>query len=730
VRFTFVIVATLIALGLARPASAVETKQLPQTPATISADRISYDEDLGIIVASGHVEISQEDRVLLADTVTYNQRTDTVTASGNVSLHEPSGEIIYADYIELTEGLKDGVAQNFRLMMQNKARFASTGARREGGVVTEMANGVYSLCALCKDDPERPPLWQLKGSRIIHNEDEHEIYFEDASLEMFGIPVMYSPYFSAPDPTVKRRSGFLTPSFGHDSELGYLYQQPYFWAIDDSKDATISPIFTTESGQVFYGQYRERWGDAQLSLAGSATQTPARNENGDRKPGVQDRGHFNGSGIVNVDENWRTGFDAVRETDDTYFPRYKLLYTPTTSVLQANGYVEGFFGQSYSGLNTYAFQDVRQQVKIKDLPLVTPAYEYNYVSKPGEYGEHWSFDFTPYNIFRSSGLNSRRLSQNTQWELPYTSPYGDSLTWTLALQTDGYSTSNNVNPNNPTATPASEVARALPQTKLDWRYPWVRRDEAMQELIEPHVAFIAGPQGKNNFAIPNEDSQDFEFDDQNLFLLNPFPGSDRVDGGERVVYGVTVGAFGDKGGSSTVFVGQQYQFHKSALFANATGNPNTGLQDNLSDYVGRIQIKPASFFEVNYRFRLDHENLSPQRSEVDAHLGFPLVSFYTNYIDTTQNVPGTGIETVNQVLVGGSSQIANHWTIGGSLLRDLVSREFRYQTFNATYDDECFTFIARITRNFTTNRDIHPGNSFIFQLVFKSLGEVRIGGSG
>src|SRR5208282_779819 len=214
VRFTLVIIATLIALGLARPASAVDTK-LPQTPATISTDRISYDEDLGIIVASGHVEISQQDRVLLADTVTYNQRTDTVTASGNVSLHEPTGEIIYADYFELTEGLKDGVAQNFRLMMQNKARFASTGARREGGVVTEMANGVYSLCELCKDDPDRAPLWQLKGARIIHNEDEHEVYFEDATLEMFGVPIAYSPYFSAPDPTVKRRSGFLTPTGGN-----------------------------------------------------------------------------------------------------------------------------------------------------------------------------------------------------------------------------------------------------------------------------------------------------------------------------------------------------------------------------------------------------------------------------------------------------------------------------------------------------------------------------------
>ncbi|HYB09461.1 MAG TPA: LPS assembly protein LptD, partial [Alphaproteobacteria bacterium] len=584
---------------------------------------------------------------------------------------------------------------------------------------------VYSLCELCKDDPDRPPLWQLKGQRIIHNEDEHEIYFEDATLEMFGVPVAYSPYFSAPDPTVKRRSGFLTPTGGHDNELGYLYQQPYFWVIDDSKDATIAPIFTTESGQVFYGQYRQRWGDGQLSLAGSITSAPAINSSGQSEPGNQVRGHFDGSGIINLDDNWRTGFDAVRETDDTFFPRYKILYTPTTAVLQDNAYLEGFFGRSYTGLNAYAFQDVRQQVQIKDLPLVTPAYEYNYVSAPGEYGERWSLDFAPYNILRGSGLNSRRLSQTSQWQLPYTSPYGDSLTWTLSLQTDGYSTSNNVNPNNPAQQVASQAGRALPQTELDWRYPWVRRDDVIQEVIEPRVALIAGPQGKNSVAIPNEDSQDFQFDDQNLFRLNPFPGTDRVEGGERVVYGVTLGAYGNKGGSSTVFIGQQYRTHNDETFDGVQG-----LQDKLSDYVGRVQIKPVSFFDLNYRFLLDHENLSPERNEIDAHLSFPLVNLYTNYIDTIQNVPGSGNTPVDQITIGGSSHIADHWSVGGSLLRDLVSGEFRYQSLNVTYDDECFTLVGTITRNFTTNRDISPGNTFLFQIVFKSLGEFRVGGSG
>ena len=72
-------------------------------------------------------------------------------------------------------------------------------------------SGVYTACEPCKDDPKKPPLWQVKAARMIHDQAEKMIYFEDARLEFFGKPVAYMPYFSAPDPTVKRKSGFLMP---------------------------------------------------------------------------------------------------------------------------------------------------------------------------------------------------------------------------------------------------------------------------------------------------------------------------------------------------------------------------------------------------------------------------------------------------------------------------------------------------------------------------------------
>ena len=111
-------------LRVHRPAAAqVSTRRRrPQqdsnAPIVFRADEIEYDEQLALTVARGHVEISQNGQVLLADTVSYNQRTDTVTASGNVSLSQPTGEIVFADFIELRDSMNEG----FRQERANAAR--------------------------------------------------------------------------------------------------------------------------------------------------------------------------------------------------------------------------------------------------------------------------------------------------------------------------------------------------------------------------------------------------------------------------------------------------------------------------------------------------------------------------------------------------------------------------------------------------------------------------------
>ncbi|MEO1059765.1 MAG: LptA/OstA family protein, partial [Actinomycetota bacterium] len=100
-----------------------------------------FDEALGMVVASGNVEISQGDRILRADRVTYNQRTDIVTATGNIVLAEPSGEVIFADYAELQGDLADGFVRDLGILFTDNSRVAANAGLRRAGRVTEAERG-------------------------------------------------------------------------------------------------------------------------------------------------------------------------------------------------------------------------------------------------------------------------------------------------------------------------------------------------------------------------------------------------------------------------------------------------------------------------------------------------------------------------------------------------------------------------------------------------------------
>ncbi|HLB99616.1 MAG TPA: LptA/OstA family protein, partial [Acetobacteraceae bacterium] len=134
-------------------------------PVTFSADRVEYDRDNNLVTATGHVEAWQNDHVMHADKVTIDRATGVMAAYGHVVLMEPDGEILFADYAEMNQGMKDGVLRDMQAILAQNGRLAANGARRTGGEINEMADVVYSTCNLCKTDPSKPPLWQLRADK-------------------------------------------------------------------------------------------------------------------------------------------------------------------------------------------------------------------------------------------------------------------------------------------------------------------------------------------------------------------------------------------------------------------------------------------------------------------------------------------------------------------------------------------------------------------------------------
>ena len=694
-------------------------------PVLITADQITHDENLGVVVASGNVELSRDQRTVLADSVSYNLRTDVVTASGNVSMRDPSGHVVFGNFAELTGDLREGFIRDIRILLSDRSRLAAATGYRAGGNRSVLKSGVFSPCELCREDPTRAPLWQIKAAEVEHDQDAKVIRYRDAWMEIFGIPIIYIPYFEHPDPTVDRQSGFLAPTVGASDALGTTYQQPYFWAISKDKDFTLSPIITTKRGVVSVGRYREIFPNGIVDLRGSATIADRENNDGSTEDDAF-RGHIDGTARFDINDVYRWGVDVQRTTDDTYLRLYDF---SSEQDLISRAFVEGLDGRNYSAVNAYLYQGLRSTDHDDELPVIHPLAEYNYMSEPGADGSKYTIGGSLLALTRSEGRDSRRLSGAVGWELPYTGPAGDVYNLVARVQADGYWV-DDVDPRSNAVNPANDTedgltGRIFPQLALQWRYPWVQHEGTQHQVVEPIAQVVLAPNGSNPGEIPNEDSRDFVFDDTNLFSLNRFTGVDRVTSGSRVDYGLKWTGTAEEAGSASAFIGQSYRLHEASVFEEGSG-----VEDSLSDIVGRVEVKPAFALDLLYRFRIDKDDFSARRNEFDLTVGPPALNLDLGYVfidpDTQADEFGGREELTWRI----DSRLSKYWSAFGGMRLDLEADETRESVVGLTYEDECFKMQAVGRRSFFSDREIKPENSFFVNFVFKHLGGTTGAGSG
>ena len=708
-----------IRIGLAAiliAAASAAAAQLSGAPAVIQADTVTHDQELGNVVAKGNVEISQDQRILFADTVTYNQKTNTVTASGNVILLEPTGDTLFAEYVELADDMRDGVIEQIRVLLADDSRFAAVRGKRKGGIKTTLTKAVYSPCKVCEDDPEKAPLWQLKASTIVHDQNAREIRYQNARLEMYGVPVAYTPFFSHPDPTVKRKSGFLTPSFGLNGNLGAFIQIPYFWAIDESQDATFSPIYTRDEGVVFAGEYRRRFNAGEFEISGSIAEAD-RNIGTDFTEDVRRneiRGHIFSKGRYEIDRTWRTGFDVERATDRSYLRRFNFFGSPDNS-LTTNAYVEGFRGRNYAAANTYLYQDLRSGLR-PNTPLIAPMFDFNHVGIPTAFGGRFDLDANFLSIYREDAADTQRASLKFGYKIPFAADAGHITTIRTTLQSDLYFVQQADN----SSEDDGFTGRLFPQLTVDWRYPFVRSSGRTRQVIEPIAALVVSPNGSNPAAIPSEDSVVVEIDDTNILSADRFPGIDRVESGQKVIYGVKLGVFGESDGRTTAFFGQSYRIHADDDLAN-----EVGIERHLSDLVGRVEIRPNKYLNLLYRFRSASDSLDFKRNEVGFSLGTEALHLSGNYLFIDGEGVEDGFGDREELSFVVTSQIDDNWSVAARSQRDLGDNGGTlFAGASLTYENECFKFTTDAQRSFTRDADLEPSDDILFRLTFKHLGAV------
>ena len=787
----FALVAALLlagALGVATttPASAQgftynPIPKRPKPPASpsdgqmlVQAVEVDYDYNNSRVSAVGNVQMFYNGTSVEADKVIYDQKTKRLHAEGNIRMTDADGKITYADIMDLSDDYRDGFVDSLRVDTADETRMAATRADRSSGNYTVFENGVYTACAPCKDDPKKPPLWQVKGARIIHDQKEKMLYFENAQLEFFGVPMAYMPYFSTPDPTVKRKTGFLMPSFSSYTAFGYGVEVPFYWAIAPDYDATFSPRFTTNQGVLFQAEFRQRLlnGSYQIRAYGIDQTDPGAfvGEPGDRqfRGGVETKGQFA------LNDKWVWGWDGVVLSDYYFMSDYRLaqykdplgsflnLPTEATSDL----YLTGVGNRSYfdaRAIYYLSFSGNQAQV-----PVVAPVVDYSNVINHSVLGGEVSFKgnftsltretaafdatnatalangsclptsadpahtITPANcLLRGMPGTYTRATGEVDWRRSYTDSWGEIWTPFASLRADAIDASVTNQPGVSNFLPSGETQalRMMPTVGLEYRYPFINVQPWGTTTIEPIGQVIIRPNESYAGKLPNEDAQSMTFDTSNLFSVDKFSGYDRVEGGGRANAGVQSTMQFDRGGTVTAVFGQSYQLFGLNSFAVADAT-NTGIDSGLdkraSDYVASLAYSPNRTYTFSVRSRFDEATGSANRLEAEGRATFDRWSISVLYGDYAPQ-PELGYLTRREgILTSGSVKVANNWVVTGAARWDLVANQINQYVIGAGYVDDCFVLAANYVTSYSYAAGTTPpvlSHAFMLQIGLRTIAQ-------
>ncbi len=414
--------AVLVALLFGAAAAQAQTSTPAQPAAAaqnpdkliVEANELVYDKDHNTVSAVGAAELYYKHRILQADRVVYNRATKRLYAEGHAKLTDEKGNITYASRFDLTDDFAAGFAEGVEMMAADKTRFTAPRIERSAGSETVFNSGVYTACEPCKEHPDRPPLWQVRAMRIIENQQTHIVYYEDAWLEVAGVPVAYVPYFSAPDPSVTRESGLLTPTFYQGNQLGYGVGIPYFLNLAPNYDLTLTPAYLSLQGPFGQAEWRQRLDNGQYNIRVSGLYqedptvfAPKPYDGGSERW----RGSLESKGEFYINDKWKYGWDLTFVSDPFYLAEYKIKDTTDPSKyffqdIVSSVYLRGQADRGFFDLSGYHFVSTIANTDPRTEPLAVPVLDYNNtfaIAPDSSYGigGEVKFDFNVTNINRT-----------------------------------------------------------------------------------------------------------------------------------------------------------------------------------------------------------------------------------------------------------------------------------------------------------------------------------------
>jgi len=721
-------------------------------PMLLSADQLIYDRDHDTVSAQGHVQIFYDGNRVVAQKVTYNQKTGRVIAEGSVEIVAADGNKVYSDKIDMTKDLGDGFVNSLRAETTDNTRFIAESAERSGGQMTVFNNGAYTACEPCYYKPDRKILWQVKAKKIIWNGATKTMRFEDSHFEFFGLPVAWFPVFEMPDPTVKRKSGLITPNFSLKTKLGLGLKNSYFFNLAPNYDFTLSATGFTKQGLLTEGEWRHRLetGTYKVRFAHIYQVNPgdfdyaAIDSTNDNRYMVATQGAFE------INSRWKYGWDVLAQSDHNFSRTYNI-QDYDNDLHRSKLYLTGLNGRNYFNMSFHHFEVQDSMLRnnayerYSRQPWVLPRIDYSFIPDEAIYGGEIKLHTNIQAIYRersdyafadwrgvplararlagASGTNAR-LTTDAEWQRSFISNGGVVLTPILAVRGDVVTAS--YDGNYDAFTLDTNATRGMATAGFEARYPLLFTAEHSTHIIEPIVQIFARNDEQGAGHLPNEDAQSFVFDATTLFQRDKFSGYDRVEGGTRANVGARYSGSFDDGWSLYGLIGQSFQLAGLNSFATqdlVSVGDASGLDKAQSDYVAMLGTSNNGGFTGAARGRFDKDNGAVRRGELEVSQDWKQVWAAVQYAYIEEQPNYGYAQNRQEVSLQGRVKLIDNWSVSANTSYDLVSDTMVRVGGGINYLDECFGLLLgyQQTRN---PGDNEATQKWGFMLSFRTVADI------
>ena len=701
----------------------------------IKFDEIKYDQKRSIIIAKKNVKINEIKKNILieTDSIFFNVKDNIISSSSNSKFKDNFNNSITTTNFNynLKEGdlrvenaeLKDFNNNNFSIKkaylnttsnkllgkdvsinLNNENFNTDNEPRLKGrsltskGNLTEISKGVFTTCKI----RDGCPPWEISAEKIQHDSEKKIVNYKNAWLKIYDVPVMYFPKFFHPDPTVKRRSGFLVPTIKNTANSNNYLSIPYFSAISLNKDITFTPRFYTDDKFLLQSEYRQVNKDSKhISDFSFFSQNSKSSKN-----------HFfydyQKSLNFSYFEESNLNIEIEKTSNDTYLKSNKLIsslindYNVLKNNLRLNLYSDDL--SIKSEFTIYENLDKNSSDRYE---FILPRFDISKKFK-NQTSLEGNFTFNSNNLIRNYETNVfEKYNINN---LIFNS---DSLISKKGFKNNYDFIIKNVNSDtqNSSSFKENENFYLSGLFQFNSSLPLIKEINAYKKILKPKISLKISPENTKDLSSDN----DHRIDVNNIFNLDRLSVNDTVEGGLSLAYGSDYTIF-DNVKNREVF---SLKLANNLRFNENKDLPqNNQLGEKTSNFFSEISYSPSRFLTTKY-------NLSTKNNLTDINYeNFKATLSLNNFVTTFDYLNENNSSNKNSYLLNTTRFALNKRNnLIFSTRENKSSNLTEYYNLIYQYKIDCLAASIEYNKDYYDDRDIKPEESIFFKLTIIPFGE-------